>query len=102
MLTCAPRRWITNGTFADYFTVACQTPEGYAVILVERQDAVSTKAIKTAYSPAAGTAYVTFERARAPTAHTLGAPNEAFGAAILVGSVAGLVGRFSIGVVVDW
>ena len=36
------------------------------------------------------------------TAHTLGAPNEAFGAAILVGSVAGLVGRFSIGVVVDW
>ncbi|KAL1714376.1 hypothetical protein EV715DRAFT_209679 [Schizophyllum commune] len=35
------------------------------------------------------------------TAHTLGAPNEAFGAAILVGSVAGLVGRFSIGVVVD-
>ncbi|KAL1743701.1 hypothetical protein HDZ31DRAFT_40347 [Schizophyllum fasciatum] len=35
------------------------------------------------------------------TAHTLGAPNEAFGAAILVGSVAGLVGRFCIGVVID-
>ena len=43
------------------------------MILVERQDAVSTKAIKTAYSPAAGTAYVTFDGARAPTAHTLGA-----------------------------
>ena len=73
VLTCAPRRWITNGTFADYFTVACQTPEGYAVILVERQDAVSTKAIKTAYSSTAGTSYVTFDGARAPVANTLGA-----------------------------
>ncbi|TRM59229.1 hypothetical protein BD626DRAFT_508658 [Schizophyllum amplum] len=35
------------------------------------------------------------------TAHTLGAPNEALGAAVLVGSVAGLVGRFCVGVVVD-
>lgn len=45
---------------------------GYTVILVPRQDAVFTKAIKTAYSSTAGTAYVTFDGARAPVANTLG------------------------------
>ncbi|KAI0676711.1 acyl-CoA dehydrogenase NM domain-like protein [Trametes maxima] len=66
------KKWITNGTFADYFTVACTTSEGYIVVLVPRQDAVSTKAVKTAYSGTAGTSYVTFDGARAPVANTLG------------------------------
>ncbi|KAH9921493.1 acyl-CoA dehydrogenase NM domain-like protein [Epithele typhae] len=66
------KKWITNGTFADYFSVACNSANGYVVVLVARQDAVSTKPIKTAYSSTAGTAYVTFDRARAPVAHTLG------------------------------
>ncbi|KAI0750649.1 acyl-CoA dehydrogenase NM domain-like protein [Daedaleopsis nitida] len=66
------KKWITNGTFADYFTVACRTEGGYTVILVPRQDAISTKAIKTAYSSTAGTSYVTFDGARAPVANTLG------------------------------
>ncbi|OSD01746.1 acyl-CoA dehydrogenase NM domain-like protein [Trametes coccinea BRFM310] len=66
------KKWITNGTFADYFTVACRTDNGYTVILVPRQDAISTKAIKTAYSSTAGTSYVTFDGARAPVANTLG------------------------------
>ncbi|TBU27688.1 acyl-CoA dehydrogenase NM domain-like protein [Dichomitus squalens] len=66
------KKWITNGTFADYFTVAARTDKGYVVILVPRQDAVSTKAIKTAYSSTAGTSYVTFDGARAPVANTLG------------------------------
>lgn len=42
------------------------------VILVPRSDDVSTKAIKTAYAATAGTAYVTFEKARVPVANTLG------------------------------
>lgn len=46
--------------------------KGYTVILVPRQDAVSTKAVKTAYSSTAGTSYVTFDGARAPVANTLG------------------------------
>ncbi|PIL36630.1 hypothetical protein GSI_00319 [Ganoderma sinense ZZ0214-1] len=67
------KKWITNGTFADYFTVAARTDKGYVVVLVPRQDAVSAKAIKTAYSSTAGTSYVTFDGARAPVANTLGA-----------------------------
>ncbi|OSX60485.1 hypothetical protein POSPLADRAFT_1183028 [Postia placenta MAD-698-R-SB12] len=66
------KKWITNGVFADYFTVGCRSKDGYVVILVPRSDDVSTKAIKTAYSPTAGTAYVTFEKARVPVANTLG------------------------------
>jgi len=30
------KKWITNGTFAYYFTVGCKTKGGYAVILVPR------------------------------------------------------------------
>ncbi|KAH9049217.1 acyl-CoA dehydrogenase [Lactarius deliciosus] len=64
--------WITNGTFADYFTVACKTEGGYTVILVPRCDELSTKPIKTAYSPTAGTAFVTFDKVRVPVSNTLG------------------------------
>jgi len=66
------KKWITNGTFADYFTVGCRSEGGYVVVLVPRSEQVETKAIKTSYSSTAGTAYVTFEKARAPVANTLG------------------------------
>lgn len=71
-------RWITNGTFADYFTTGCKTEvcvyyvrvgqtfikfvqTGFTVILIERGPGVYTKQIKTSYSSAAGTAYVIFD-----------------------------------------
>ncbi|KAH8106347.1 acyl-CoA dehydrogenase NM domain-like protein [Cristinia sonorae] len=66
------KKWITNGMFADYFTVACRTDGGYTVILVPRCEEVETKAIKTAYSATAGTAYVTFDNVRVPVGNTLG------------------------------
>ncbi|KAI0786499.1 acyl-CoA dehydrogenase [Abortiporus biennis] len=66
------KKWITNGTFADYFTVGCKTETGFTVILVPRSDEVSTKPIKTAYSSTAGTAYVTFDKVRVPISNTLG------------------------------
>jgi hypothetical protein len=77
-------RWITNGTFADYFTTGCKTDvfflldtfpytsnasecqTGFTVLLIERGPGVSTKAIKTSYSPVAGTAYVTFDKVTLP------------------------------------
>ena len=42
------------------------------MILVERQDGVETKSIKTSYSTAAGTAYITFENVKVPVENTLG------------------------------
>ncbi|TRM68485.1 acyl-CoA dehydrogenase/oxidase [Schizophyllum amplum] len=66
------KKWITNGTYADYFTTGCKTDTGFTVILIERGEGVSTKPIKTAYSATAGTAYVTFDKVRVPVGNTLG------------------------------
>ncbi|KAJ3756525.1 acyl-CoA dehydrogenase/oxidase [Lentinula raphanica] len=66
------KKWITNGTFADYFTTGCKTDKGLTVILIERGEGVSTKPIKTAYSSTAGTAYVVFDKVRVPVGNTLG------------------------------
>lgn len=66
------KKWITNGTFADYFTTGCKTDTGFTVMLIPRGPGVSTKPIKTAYSSAAGTAFVTFDKVRVPVANTLG------------------------------
>ncbi|KAF8149866.1 peroxisomal acyl-CoA-dehydrogenase [Crassisporium funariophilum] len=66
------KKWITNGTFAHYFTVGCKTEDGFTVILVERSEGLETKAIKTSYSPTAGTAFVTFDNVKVPVENTLG------------------------------
>ncbi|TDL25501.1 acyl-CoA dehydrogenase NM domain-like protein [Rickenella mellea] len=66
------KKWITNGTFADYFTTGCKTDEGFTVLLIERGEGVATKPIKTSYSSAAGTAYVTFDNVKVPVENTLG------------------------------
>ncbi|KZT73165.1 acyl-CoA dehydrogenase [Daedalea quercina L-15889] len=66
------KKWITNGTFADYFTVGCKTEDGFTVILVERGEGVETKPIKTSYSSSAGTAYVIFDNVKVPVENTLG------------------------------
>lgn len=66
------KKWITNGTFADYFTVGCRTDGGFTVILVERGEGVETTPIKTSYSASAGTAYVTFDNVKVPVENTLG------------------------------
>jgi len=69
------KKWITNGHFSDYFTVACRTDKGLTVFLVERGEGVETKPIKTSYSSAAGTAYITFDNVSVPVENMLGPEN---------------------------
>ncbi|KAF8319271.1 acyl-CoA dehydrogenase [Clavulina sp. PMI_390] len=66
------KKWITNGTFSDYFTVACRTKKGLTVLLVPRGPGVETKSIKTSYSPTAGTAFITFDHVKVPVENVLG------------------------------
>ncbi|KAL0954473.1 hypothetical protein HGRIS_003443 [Hohenbuehelia grisea] len=66
------KKWITNGTFADYFTTGVRTEDGLTVLLIERGPGVETKQIKTSYSTTAGTAYITFDNVRVPVENTLG------------------------------
>ncbi|CAH7685051.1 acyl-CoA dehydrogenase/oxidase [Phakopsora pachyrhizi] len=70
------KKWITNGTFADYFSTGVRTDKGLSVLLIERGEGVETKPIKTSYSPAAGTAYVTFDNVKVPVTNLLGAENK--------------------------
>lgn len=66
------KKWITGGHHSDYFTVGCKTEGGLTVFLVPRDDTVSTKQIKTSYSSAAGTAYITFDNTIVPEGNMLG------------------------------
>lgn len=66
------KKWITNGVFSDYFVVGVNTGKGLSVLLIERGEGVETKPIKTSYSPAAGTAYITFDNVKVPVENLLG------------------------------
>lgn len=72
------KKWITNGTFADYFSVAVRTEKGITMLFIERSDEIETKAIKTSYSPAAGTSYITFENVKVPVENILGEEGKGF------------------------
>ncbi len=76
------KKWITNGTFCDYFVTAVRTGgkgiPGISLLLIERSEGVSTKLIKTSYSPAAGTAYITFENVKVPVENLIGKENRGF------------------------
>ncbi|KAI9311301.1 acyl-CoA dehydrogenase/oxidase [Dichotomocladium elegans] len=72
------KKWITTGCWADYFSVAVLTEKGMSMLLIERSEGVETKPIKTSYSPAAGTAYVTFENVKVPVENLLGKEGRGF------------------------
>jgi len=64
------KKWITGGMYADWFVTAVRTGKagagGISMMLIPRSDAVQTSVIKTKYSSAAGTAFVTYENAIVP------------------------------------
>lgn len=76
------KKWITNGCFCDYFVTAVRTGDagifGISMMLIERGPGVTTKLIKTSYSPSAGTAYITFENVLVPVENILGEENDGF------------------------
>mmetsp|Transcript_46066 Transcript_46066/g.87891 ORF Transcript_46066/g.87891 Transcript_46066/m.87891 type:complete len:529 (+) Transcript_46066:170-1756(+) len=76
------KKWITNGHFADYFTTAVRTGGpgigGISLLLIERSEGLTTKPIKTSYSPAAGTSYVFYENVKVPVENLLGEENNGF------------------------
>ncbi|KAI0179245.1 acyl-CoA dehydrogenase NM domain-like protein [Hypoxylon sp. FL1284] len=70
------KKWITNGVFSDYFITGVKTDKGLSVLIIERGEGVETKPIKTSYSLAAGTAYVTFDNVKVPAENLLGEENK--------------------------
>ncbi|ORX62960.1 acyl-CoA dehydrogenase NM domain-like protein [Hesseltinella vesiculosa] len=72
------KKWITSGRYAQFFSTAVRTDKGLSMLLIERGEGVETKAIRTSYSPSAGTAYVTFDNVKVPVENLLGVENQGF------------------------
>ena len=76
------KKWITNGTFADYFTVAVRTGGpgmgGVSLLLIERSQGVSTRQMACSGVWSSGTAYVTFEDVKVPVENLIGKENQGF------------------------
>lgn len=72
------KKWITNAMWCDYFVTGCKTDKGFSVLLVERQEGVETKQIKTSYSTAAATSYIEFNNVKVPKNHLLGPEHKGF------------------------
>ena len=79
------KKWITNGTFADYFTVAVRTGgegsgmAGISLLLVERAfPGVNTTQMKCGGAWSSGTAYITLDKVRVPVENLIGELNQGF------------------------
>eukprot|EP01117_Protostelium_nocturnum_P013971 TRINITY_DN526_c0_g1_i1.p1 TRINITY_DN526_c0_g1~~TRINITY_DN526_c0_g1_i1.p1 ORF type:complete len:511 (+),score=185.77 TRINITY_DN526_c0_g1_i1:93-1625(+) len=72
------KKWITNGTFCDYFSTAVRTEKGITMLLIERSEGLETEQIKTSYSSCAGTAYITFTNVKVPVENVLGKDGKGF------------------------
>jgi len=77
------KKWITNGVFADYFTVAVRTGEkgmtGISLLLIEKtMKGVTTRQMDCQGVWASGTTYITFEDVRVPVTNLIGQENHGF------------------------
>jgi len=77
------KKWITNGIFADYFTVAVRTGDkgmdGISLLLLEKgMEGLETKKMKTSGVWSSGTTYITFEDVKVPAGNLLGRENQGF------------------------
>lgn len=79
------KKWITNGIFADYFTVAVRTGSagmrGISMLLLEREGmtGISTKRMDCQGVWPSGTTFVEFDSVRVPVSNLIGKENEGFG-----------------------
>ena len=76
------KKWITNGAYADYFTVAVRTgkpgAKGISFLLIERTDGVRTQQMKCSGVWPSGTAYVSFDNVKVPVENLIGKENKGF------------------------
>jgi alkylation response protein AidB-like acyl-CoA dehydrogenase len=77
------KKWITNGVFADYFTVAVRTGGegmgGISLLLLERSmPGITTRQMKCSGAWCSGTTYITFEDVVVPVENLVGKENQGF------------------------
>jgi alkylation response protein AidB-like acyl-CoA dehydrogenase len=77
------KKWITNGIWSDYFTVAGRTGKpgmnGISVLVIEREaGGVSTRRMDCQGVWSSGTTYITFEDVKVPVENLIGKENQGF------------------------
>jgi len=76
------KKWITNGIWADYFTVAVRTGGpgmgGISMLLIERGPGVTTREMDCQGVHGSGTTYITFEDVKVPVENLIGKENAGF------------------------
>ena len=77
------KKWITNGVFADFFTVAVRTGQsgmkGVSLLLMDRNmPGLTTRQMQCSGVWASGTTYITFEDVLVPVENLIGKENEGF------------------------
>lgn len=77
------KKWITQGAYADYYTVACRTGDGgmggVSLLLVERtMPGVNARYMDCQGMWGSGTSYITFEDVKVPKNHIIGKVNHGF------------------------
>eukprot|EP00391_Amoebophrya_sp_Ameob2_P003637 CAMPEP_0179000056 /NCGR_PEP_ID=MMETSP0795-20121207/10444_1 /TAXON_ID=88552 /ORGANISM="Amoebophrya sp., Strain Ameob2" /LENGTH=424 /DNA_ID=CAMNT_0020692979 /DNA_START=252 /DNA_END=1526 /DNA_ORIENTATION=- len=78
------KKWITNGIFADFFSVAVRTGgpgmKGISMLLIEKtMPGVKTRRMDCQGVHPSGTTYVTFDEVKVPCSNLIGKENEGFG-----------------------
>ncbi|KAF2482215.1 acyl-CoA dehydrogenase [Neohortaea acidophila] len=72
------KKWISNAVWSDYFVTGCRTDGGFSVLLVEKQEGVNTRTIRTSYSAAAATSFIEFDNVKVPAKNLLGKEKQGF------------------------
>jgi len=77
------KKWITNGVFADYFTVACRTGGpgigGISLLLLERtMPGIECTQMDCMGVWPSGTTYITFDNVKVPKENLIGVENAGF------------------------
>lgn len=77
------KKWITSGTFSDYFTVACRTGGsgmgGLSLLLLSKDmPGIKVRHMKCMGLWSSGTAFITFEDVKVPVENIIGKENHGF------------------------
>jgi len=76
------KKWITNGIYCDFFTVAVRTggsgAGGISVLLIERGPGVVTRKMNCTGLWSSGTTFISFEDVKVPVENLIGRENEGF------------------------
>eukprot|EP01113_Clastostelium_recurvatum_P024127 TRINITY_DN287_c0_g1_i1.p1 TRINITY_DN287_c0_g1~~TRINITY_DN287_c0_g1_i1.p1 ORF type:complete len:1181 (-),score=481.34 TRINITY_DN287_c0_g1_i1:55-3597(-) len=77
------KKWITNGVWADFFTVAVRTGGpgmgGVSLLLIERtMPGITTRQMQCSGVWPSGTTYITFEDVKVPVENRIGEENKGF------------------------